>query len=409
MEQLPVSPAAKPVSPAAKPEPAPAERMKSAFSRGALGLGALFEIYQMIGTLLLGGSVGFFVVTRILRLMRNGAGFDNPFAVMGDLLTDRGAMRWIILLYAIGMVLGMVVGLVVMRLILTKPVPIEKKRLGFGRFLWVVLIAYGVWGVGAVFGNLPSFFGVEESNGLDKLLEGLTTEALPMYLYVCLGAPLFEELACRKLLLDRLHPYGEGFAALASGLLFGLIHGNSGQFFLAFLLGLLFAMVYLRTGRIGYTIVLHAIINTTASVPELLNVFGIGAPETVARVWNIAVGALIAVGLVVLLVTRKNDLLHPAKADIPHAAQAAWRNVGMILLRVVGLVTLVTTDLALTVFALIGGQGPASLLRLIPMTAALVLVLLLPKYSRRFEAPEAVEEAAGPAQGNAEAEPAQGA
>ena len=64
------------------------------------------------------------------------------------------------------------------------------------------------------------------------------------------GAPIVEELTFRKALLDGLHGTHEGYAAVISGLLFGLMHGNHMQFFLAFFLGMLFAMVYQRTGRI---------------------------------------------------------------------------------------------------------------------------------------------------------------
>ena len=70
-----------------------------------------------------------------------------------------------------------------------------------------------LWGVGAALGNLPSFFGATEAGGLDQLLSG--KDAWPMLLYTCIGAPLFEELVCRKLLLDKLHPYGEGYAAIS--------------------------------------------------------------------------------------------------------------------------------------------------------------------------------------------------
>ena len=85
-------------------------------------------------------------------------------------------------------------------------------------------------------------------------------------LAVGIGAPIFEELVFRKLIVDRLIKYGEFIAIFTSGLTFGLFHGNFQQFFFAFALGALFAFIYARTGRIRYTIGLHMTINMTTSV-----------------------------------------------------------------------------------------------------------------------------------------------
>ena len=366
-------------------QPSRTARMKSAYNRGALGVGALYEIYQTIGSVLLVLASVIATIT-VLRPYLDAHGLsENLLDGILEALLGTGAIRWIVIVYAVGMVIGMLVGLFVMRLIVQKPQGIEKRALSVGQFCALVAIAFALWGVGVLIGTLPALFGVTESNGLDALLEGLTTEALPMYLYVCIGAPIFEELACRKLLLDRIHPYGEGYAMVVSGLLFALIHGNSRQFFLAFLLGLLFALVYLRTGHIGYTIALHAIINTTVSLPEILALF---TDVDISLGWTIAIVALGVLGAVLLIwKLRKGQTARPTASDAPDASCAVWSNVGMILLRVVGLITLGVTDLVMMGSALLQGQGPAALLRLIPTTLAFLTVLLLPKLTKRFEQP----------------------
>ncbi len=83
-------------------------------------------------------------------------------------------------------------------------------------------------------------------------------------------APILEEFAFRKLLLDRLHPYGETLAALTSAIGFGLYHGNFQQCFYAGLLGYLLAVLYLRTGRLRYTIAIHMGINLLMGVVSFL-------------------------------------------------------------------------------------------------------------------------------------------
>ena len=54
-------------------------------------------------------------------------------------------------------------------------------------------------------------------------------------------------------------------AVLASGLFFGLFHGNLNQFSYAFLLGLFLGFIYVKTGKLGYTIGLHMAINFIGS------------------------------------------------------------------------------------------------------------------------------------------------
>ncbi len=100
-----------------------------------------------------------------------------------------------------------------------------------------------------------------------------TAEANPMWaivLFMVILAPILEELFFRKLVIDRLHRYGDIPAILVSGVLFGLIHGNFSQFFYAALLGMVFGMIYCRTGRLRYTIFLHMFINFFGSVYVLL-------------------------------------------------------------------------------------------------------------------------------------------
>ena len=85
-------------------------------------------------------------------------------------------------------------------------------------------------------------------------------------IFVAIIPPIIEELVFRKLICDRLLPLGEGYAVVLSALIFGAIHGNFFQFFYAFLLGLLFSAIYVKTGRIRYTIIYHAIINGLGGV-----------------------------------------------------------------------------------------------------------------------------------------------
>ena len=362
--------------------------MKRAYNRAGISMLVQYQSLQMIGSIFV--VIAAVIVSFVLIVPRLQGDVRLSMDSIMTLLRETGGIRWILLVYVLGMIVGMTVGLLIIRKILTERVPLEKKSLSLGQFLVVALMTYGLWGIGVLIGNLPMFFGVTESNGMDELLNGLKTEAIPMYLYMVIGAPIFEELACRKFLLDRLHPYGEGFAMLVSALLFGLIHGNSGQFFLAFFIGLLFAMVYMRTGRIVYTMLLHGMINLTATLPEFFAL----ADIDILLGWNIAVIALGVIGMIVLLLRKKahDPLLSPTVSDFAGATNATWRNPGMIIMRVFGLVTLVTTDLLMLAMSLLNEQSAWALLRLPISALALVTVLLLPKFSKRFEQPAEVQQ-----------------
>lgn len=363
-------------------------QMKRAYNRGGLGLIAEFGIFQQIGSMvMILAAVIASVAVLVPRIKTIAFGSDMIRDVI-EAMQDSGVIGWVVLAYAVGMCVGMTVGLIVMRKILTERIPIEKKKLTFGQFVLIALAAYGLWGLGVLIGNFPSFFGVEEQNSLDQLLNGLTYEALPMYLYMVIGAPVFEELVCRKFLLDRLHPYGEGYAVAVTALLFGIIHGNSGQFFLAFLLGALFAVVYLRTGKIIYTMILHAMINLTATIPNFLQMAGI----TIDTEFMIGIFVLAAIGWAVILFGRKHLPKFPEQSEVPDATRATWKNVGMMLARILGLVSLVSTDLLMMTMSIISSGSALPLLKLIPITLAILTVLLLPGWTRRFEKNTAAED-----------------
>lgn len=89
-------------------------------------------------------------------------------------------------------------------------------------------------------------------------------------LMVCVFAPVCEEILFRKLLIDRLRPFGDIVAILYSGIAFGLYHQNFMQMFYAAALGCLLAYVYLKTNRLWTVIVLHFAVNVTSTLFTLL-------------------------------------------------------------------------------------------------------------------------------------------
>lgn len=196
--------------------------------------------------------------------------------------------------------------------------PLEKHNMTIGQFICCIFMNTAIAGVGAIIGALVNMFVLLPSDGgganaLAELM--LHSNAFWRILTVGIGAPVFEELIFRKLLIDRVHKYGEGIAVLTSGLLFGLFHGNFSQLFYATGLGLFFAYIYVRTGKIRYTIAFHMIINLSSAAVSIPLMQGTDyalldrivasdpqAPETKALFMQILPNLLLTAGWFILLV-----------------------------------------------------------------------------------------------------------
>ena len=194
----------------------------------------------------------------------------------------------------------------------------EKNDLRVGGFLALVCICYA----SMIVGNLVGI-GVNSllSPGSVDLISQLATAAgasVEMVVAFVVLAPVFEELVFRKVLVDRVLPYGEWPAILFSGITFGLFHGNLTQFFYAALLGMILAYVYIRTGNVLYTIGIHACINFLGGVLPVL----VPAASFVAVLVAIA-------GVVLFVLNRKN--IHVERNAVPGVGGAMFGNAGMIL------------------------------------------------------------------------------
>ena len=118
--------------------------------------------------------------------------------------------------------------------------------------------------VGNIIGRVLSFvvgkiFGGSVDDTTMELIR--KQEILPTFIFVVLIGPIFEELAFRKILIDRLGQYSKRYAIVLSGFMFGLFHTNIYQLFYAWIIGMMFAYVYTISGKIKYTMILHGLFN----------------------------------------------------------------------------------------------------------------------------------------------------
>ena len=357
--------------------------MKRSYNKAGLSVLALYGAMSVVSSLALTIFTGIGAVVMLMkdrRILDLFQGSSKPdIRALYTYIESSDLFAFVIIGLMVGSALGMFVGIKVMKKLLPERenIPIPKKPLTGKEIFFMIMMAFGLWGIGAFIGNLPEWFGIGVPN---TILSSRRKIMLVYYAYAMIGAPFFEELAFRKTLLNALHPYGEAQAAFATALLFGLMHGNPAQFILAFTLGLLLAAVYQRTGKIIYTMLLHFLINTSATIPDILIMF-IGHEETITIIWYIVMGTAILAGLVMVFVFgKKQEFLSLSETGNPDANRNMFKNVGMRIAVIGGMVLVAGTE-AVTFIACItsGDFGAEVLLRLVPLALSIVIIILVMK------------------------------
>lgn len=171
-------------------------------------------------------------------------------------------------------IFGMGAGYLFLKATKTPATAPEKKKLKFSHWLLVLIISFGAMYTGNLIGTVftgivSNILGYEVENTLVSILGSGPSVAL-ILVYMVILAPILEELFFRKILIDRMLPYGEKISIFVSALLFGLFHGNFNQFFYATILGLILGFIYCKTGDIKHTIYLHMTINFFGSIVPML-------------------------------------------------------------------------------------------------------------------------------------------
>ena len=216
---------------------------------------------------------------------------------------------------------------------------VRNDRLPFGTLCVCMLICFPIMYLGNLLGTgINSLLALVKGGSVSNPVEAaVSSQSLWITtLFLVLLAPMVEELLCRKLVIDRLAPYGDRTAILVSALVFALMHGNFQQVFYAFGMGLVFGYVYIRSGRIHYTMIMHILINFWGSVVPMLVLGGVdleaflsfSGTEDLEQLLPLLGQALLLLGYVLLLfvlvvagialffVFRKRIRLNPGEYDL---------------------------------------------------------------------------------------------
>ena len=175
-----------------------------------------------------------------------------------------------------------VIGLLILQVGLKKQnlpiIELKKHRMSFSDILKAFCMCYAVLIASNIIGLLlTTAIGILKGSPIINPVAELATQmSIPvLFIFTVICAPIFEELFFRKYIIDRVVNFGEVPAVLLSGFMFGLFHGNLSQFPYAFTIGVFFGILYVRTGKILYPVVLHAMVNFMGSVASVMVLKGV--------------------------------------------------------------------------------------------------------------------------------------
>ena len=188
----------------------------------------------------------------------------------------------------------------------------QAESMSFKSLFQVFVMMYAVSTVFNLIGTAVSK--AAPAGGTEQLdmINTMVSSGVPAGLMITvLIAPVVEELIFRKLMLDRIRNYGEKTAIVFSAICFGLFHGNLTQFLYAFSVGLFLGYVYCKTGKVHYTMIMHALLNLFSSMIMLLVPLLKAGPlgMVIVTVLALMIAVMFVMGFVQLIShLRKKDL-----------------------------------------------------------------------------------------------------
>lgn len=149
-----------------------------------------------------------------------------------------------------------------------------------------------------VAGTVTNFF---EKNNVDLVSADLVIDAgaksiVIDCIYVCLIAPVTEELVFRGFALKAFSRVSQRFAIFMSAFAFGLVHANVSQFITAFIFGIFVAQIDIKHNSIIPSIIVHFACNTVAQIINYSDLFGM--PQIVNYIITIVIIIIGLLGLI---------------------------------------------------------------------------------------------------------------
>ena len=165
----------------------------------------------------------------------------------------------------------------------------------------------------SIAGAIIEGFGVEFPSMERELPTGFLGVTL-VILSTSLFPALLEEFMMRGVILGVFKKFGDGFAIIASSLLFAFMHASLSQFAFAFLVGLILGFITVKANSIWPAVIIHAANNFISIVFSYLELYV--STTVLNTVFYIFIGILFAAAVTgTITVSRDTEFLKLQKAD----------------------------------------------------------------------------------------------
>ena len=188
--------------------------------------------------------------------------FQTVVAVGAELMESDFYNKYLLIINSSTQALAMAVAIAVLF-----SVPKEKNEqrpIAFNRFVKIMLICFGAGYIGNLIGSLIlTVWNIVTGNSAGGELQEILSGMNPLIMFLAVGilAPILEELFFRKLLIDRLRPFGKIVCVFLPAFLFALFHMSATQMIYAFTVGAILAYLYYETGKYWLSVIIHAVFN----------------------------------------------------------------------------------------------------------------------------------------------------
>lgn len=179
--------------------------------------------------------------------------------------------------------------------------------------LCIILGALGMLQAAGIASNsLLNFFysfGFDISTDYTQYVPQTAPEIITLFLSLVIIPAVFEELLFRGVILSRLARFGPTFAIIVSGVLFGLMHCSTSQFFYAVTAGIILAYIAVGTGSIWLTIFIHMLNNLISFAFVFIDAYAGYSADVV--IWALLSTLLLGGGLIAALRIARDDSQTP--------------------------------------------------------------------------------------------------
>lgn len=262
----------------------------------------IYKIWRCLNPLLIDLAVAFVVTNFSLFLFMMFAG--NPAG--GNRLYEGNSLLILGLTDLIGIVIYSLLFRADERGRIMDGLPERMLRFGHISFLYIPALILFVPAVSALISSLVSTLPIFPNDIYSALEDSIMSSGwLLQLIVVCVTGPIAEELLYRGLIYRRVRDYtGCAWAAVISGVIFGIAHGNLYQGVYAAIFGILMALIYEHFGTIWMAILGHVVNNLVATFLDPL-ISGMGAMGQTVYLASSAVAAIL---LGIVIFSKKNRI-----------------------------------------------------------------------------------------------------